>query len=233
MDSSRNGIPTSSQMSKVMSNGKSEAGTGAPFYSYLEEKRFERELNRSLNTDHSVRPTSWGHALEGYVYEKFFQDAYWLVSNKTVVHESGLFAGSPDLVNDTTVGDIKCPWTLLSFMKTREALNAGVETLKIEFPEHFWQLVSNAILLDKNEAELIVFCPSKIELNAIREYVDGIDDINVFKYKFIVDLSDEELPYIPETSKVGNWIALKFEVKQEWKDQLMERVKLFNAKLKA
>lgn len=239
MDNIRTGIPTSSKMWRVMSEGRTKGEPGAQFYSYLEEKRFERQLGRCLFSEHNAREAAWGQALEGFVYEKYLSTEYWLQSKKTIVHESKLFAGSPD-VDDVKVGDIKCPWTLLQFMRLREnCLNGGVENFKKEHPDHFWQLVSNSILTKRDIAEIIGFCPKRSQLGdvdtvgTVRYHVDNIDDENPFKYKFIIDCQDKELPFIPDESPVDPIVRFEFEVKEEWKDQLITRVQLFTNKLNA
>lgn len=225
MSPKRIGRPTSSEIWKLLKEGKIKGNFSAPGLTYIEEKRFEKELCRSLSTDHNARPTAWGNALEGFVYNTELSLEYALVSSTTIEHESGLFCGSPDLISNDKVADIKCPWTLLSFMQLRQCLLDGSALgLKLEYPEYYWQLVSNAVLIGKDIAELIVFMPKKESLDAIREYVDQINEVDVFKYKFIVDCSDYELPYIPEDSAVESLVRFSFEVPTEDKEALIEAV---------
>lgn len=227
MDNSRNGLPTSSQIYKLMTNG-TKGNIGKPALTYIEEKKFERELGRSISTEQNARPTSWGHALESYVYNEYLPLEYKLQSNETIIHSTGMFAGTPDIISDKRVGDIKCPWTLLSFMKLKRSIETGIEELKESHPEYYYQLVSNAILTGKNEAELVVFCPKKSQLEDIRHYVDNLDTDNPFVYKFIVDCSDEELPYIPDECEIKSIQRIVFEVTEEEKDALWDRVVLAN-----
>ena len=225
MSPARIGKPTSSEIWKLLKDGKIKGNFSAPGLTYIEQKRFEIELGRTLSTDHNARPTAWGNALEGFVYNKELSLEYSLVSKTCLTHESGTFCGTPDIVKNYSVGDIKCPWTLLSFMQLRQCMLAGSALgLKIEYPEYYWQLVSNALITGKDYAELIAYCPKQDDLDQIREYVDQINEVDVFKYKFIVDCSDDELPYIPNESTVDPLVRFSFPILEEDKNKLLESV---------
>jgi hypothetical protein len=90
----------------------------------------------------------------------------------------------------------------------------------------YYQLVSNAILTDCNYAELIVYAPYKSELEIIRELARNIDVANPFKFKWISDASDDELPFLIDGGHYKNVNIMRFEVPFLDKQFLTERVLL-------
>ncbi len=238
MSNARHGNFSSSNIWKLMSNGKGADKNGndkngnplvgAPFKTYVQETRFEMRLGRALSTDVSSRPALWGTLVEAYVNDAHVGLEYELASTERLEHQFiAHWTGAPDLISDDCVGDIKCP-QLKNFCELSEICLAGdVFELKASYPEYFWQLVSNAILTDVDYAELIVFCPYQDELAAIRELAVEAGD----KFKFIFYAKDDELAYLPRDSFYKNVARLRFNVSGNVKEELSDRVELAVEKL--
>lgn len=216
---------TSSGISALMSVGKDKVSFGKPALTYIAEKNMERKLGRSLNTDQSSRPTSWGKVVELQVFELLGIE-YQLVSKETIEHPTlpEIWAGSPDLVKEGVVCEVKCPFTLKSFCQFADCKT--IEEIRENHPDgedYYWQVVSNAILTNSNEAELIVYCPYRSELASIREWVNNYDG-NQNPLAWISFASDYELPYLPDGGYYKNLNIFRFSVPQEDKDLLTQKV---------
>jgi len=214
---------SSSSISKLMTYGKDGKSFGKPALTYIAEKNMERMLGRSLNSEHSARPTTWGTLVEERVFELLPLE-YQLVSRERLVHpDCDSWVGMPDCVNETEVCDIKSPYTLKSFCELVDACNKGIEGFKEHSPEYYWQLISNAILTNRKYITLIVYVPYKSELDAIRELANNyLGDAN--KMAWIGFANDEDLPYLIEGKHYKNLNIFKFEVNEADKQELTERV---------
>jgi len=211
-------------------NPKSKARTikakdtpDSKFYTYVEEKYFERQLGRMLNSENYSRPTAWGTLVEEQAFNQLGLE-YSLVSKERYRHPdySDYWSGMPDIITEDLVGDIKSPWTMKSFCKLVEALE-DVKTFKEEYPEYYWQLVSNSILCDRPNALIIIYCPYQKDLVEIRKLAsDELDQ----RFAFINWAEDEELPYLIEGGFYNDLNTLEFEVPQEDKDFLTSRIEL-------
>jgi len=241
-------ITSSEGAAAVMTNGKAKGTLGKPALTYIEECNFERRLGRSIDTESNARPLTWGRLVEGRVFNILGLE-YQLVSSETIQHpEIEYWVGSPDAVKDNpftesegkTVVDIKCPITLKSFCQLVAplyedlydgGLSHGLIAINALRAEHrdgekyYWQLVSNAILTDSKFAELIVYCPYKSELDDIREIIQLGDGEMQSKYGWINWSNDDELPWIPDGGYYKNINVIRFEIPQEDKDALTERMK--------
>ena len=187
---------------------------------YMKELRYQRKLGRGLNSDHSARPTTWGNLVERRVFDLLPLE-YRLTSKETIIHPYiPYWAGSPDGFTDELVYDIKCPYTLKSFCELSELT---AENFKEEYPEYYWQLVSNSILTNKTKAELIVYCPYQSELQDIRNLCEDYDES--WKVFWIANSNDSELPYLPEKSEYKNLTKLSFDVSEEDQIALTNKIK--------
>src|SRR6185369_17941405 len=166
---------TSSTIAAIMSNGRSKGSLGAPALTYIEECNMERRLKRSLENDSNAKPLSWGKLVERRVFDLLGLE-YKLISENTLNHpDIDYWCGSPDAQKfdeGGTVVDIKCPMTLKSFCQLVDSSypdNAkdkdeprynGTVAMDIIRERHkdgekyYWQLVSNAILINAKFAEL-------------------------------------------------------------------------------
>lgn len=223
---------TSSQIYRLMSNGRAKDSVGAPFHSYLSEKQRERKLGRSLSLNKGNRSTAWGELMEWYVMSNYIGLNYQHHGKTTTVHPRiDCWAGSPDLVQTgVKVGDIKC-FEPDNFTKLADVLLLqDVDAFKDAYTAEYWQLVSNACIHDVPRAEMLLFMPYWSELGKIREWMDGPDapaEAETWKYKFIFDAPDNELLFVPDDcTAYTNLITFEFEVPIEDKAALEMRVKM-------
>lgn len=220
----RAGNFTSSEIWKLVTNDRTGKDFGKPALTYISEKIMEIRLGRELTKDHNAKPTNWGTFIEQRAFDCMGLE-YQLVSKERYFHpEIKHWSGMPDANTPDLVSDIKCPWTLKAFCELVDAIEKGVSVFKAEFPEYYWQLISNAILTKKTRAAIFVYCPYKSELEEIRVMAENYDgDQN--KIAFINWASDDELPYLIEGRHYKNLNSFEFDVPQEDIDLLTERVK--------
>lgn len=227
---------TSSKIVALMSNGKAKGTLGKPAWTYIAERNMERNLQRPLENETTAKALSWGKLVEKRVFELLGTE-YQLVSSETIMHPTIPFwSGSPDankFDEGRTVGDIKSPLTLKSFCQLVAPLYGNLTGLSaIEYirenhddgDKFYWQLVSNAILTDSKYGELIVYVPYLSELEEIREMVRMMDDAKQYRYYWINNAQDDELPWLKEGGYYKNLNVIRFPIPQEDKDALTERV---------
>jgi len=213
----RIGAFTSSEIYRLM-------GTDKVAKTYIDEKRFELKLKRSLDVEASTKPMNWGLALEQYVHDNYLDLGYELNSNVTLTHGKYPFwAGSTDNVNktDEVVCDTKC----LQPKKFCEVVDCLTECVKLgnlnlfkeEHKDKYWQLVSNACILRSlgtkiSYIEPIIFMPYESELDAIRQFVENNDWEEPWKFRFITESTKEELAYLPDDSEYKNINLFRFKL---------------------
>lgn len=244
MDLIRNGRFTSSEIGRLMKTDRKGTGFGADAITYITEKLYAIQAGRRIDNDINSKPTSWGNFLEQYVYETYFGfSGFELDSKKTIKYEGeieelhGFYCGSPDLIGADTVGDIKCPFTLKSYLQAYNCKD--IEELRENHPSgelYYWQLISNAILLNKSKCQLAFFVPSGIirdgqtetEIERIQAKIRGSEDKNMFWANF---KEIDDFPYIknPDTA---NFKLFEFEATEEAKSKLLDRVELAVTELK-
>jgi hypothetical protein len=220
MNPLRNGKITSSQVSRLM-------GAPKPQATYLEELKIARRMNCRISQETSARPTTWGKLVEKRVFDLLPID-YKLTSKDFIQHPLfEYWGGSPDGVSKDCVFDIKCPYTRKSFAQMYEMMEANdIQVFKKEFPEYYWQLVSNAILTGKHVAELIIYLPYLSELEEIRELATNNTDIDLeTKLFWIANSIDEDLPHQPNDSGYNNLKIYTFEILDCDIDILTEKIK--------
>lgn len=216
----RFGNITSSQIHRVVGAPKTKE-------TYLKQIRYERKMKTILSKDGNARSLVWGKFCEKRVYDLLPLE-YRLTSQNTLTHkEFDYWRGSPDGVTTDLVFDIKCPYTRLSFCELAEiCINENIELFKKEYPEYYWQLVSNAILTNKKLAELVVYLPNQSELVDIREMAMHCDDLELItKIYWIANGIDEDIPHQPNESDYKNLYQFKFEVLESEKEFLTEKIK--------
>jgi hypothetical protein len=220
MNPLRNGKITSSQVSRLM-------GAPKPQATYLEELKIARRMNCRISQETSARPTTWGKLVEKRVFDLLPID-YKLTSKDFIQHpQFEYWGGSPDGVSKDCVFDIKCPYTRKSFAQMYEMMEANdIQLFKKEFPEYYWQLVSNAILTGKQVAELIIYLPYLSELEEIRELAANNTDIDLeTKLFWIANSIDEDLPHQPNDSGYNNLKIYNFKILQSDIDILTSQIK--------
>jgi hypothetical protein len=226
-NAARIGNITSSEIVAMMSRDKTGKEFGKPAQTYIDECNMERKLGRSLNSEISAKPTSWGNLVEQRAFEVLGLE-YKICSSETITHPMiPYWSGSPDgnkFDEGKTVFDIKCPMTLKSFCTMADCKTIDEVRMNHKDGDKFyWQLVSNAVLTESKYAELIVYCPYERELDAIRELASNYDgDQN--KVAWIGFGTNDELPFVPEGGHYKNIYVIRFEVPQSDKDALTNSV---------
>ena len=239
----RNGYFTSSQMSRLCASLKSGLPSSA-FYTYVEETYYSIMLGRSLSVEINTVPVKWGRLMEcvlfGMVGLEYTMQHKNTITSKTLERHSG----TPDLEQKgVKVGEIKCYYPK-KFAELSICLGKqNIELLKSSFPSEYWQCVSNAILTGVDKAELLCFMPTKDKLIEVIEDINNGDllernGLNPSDYyfmstegKFLEEII-ESLPYLPEEAKLDSVNTFEFEVPQEDKDFLIQRVELAEAELR-
>jgi hypothetical protein len=221
---------TSSQIFRLMSKGRgsfSLENTGAAYHSYIEEKRLETRMGRSLGTEVHTQAMAWGKFMEMYVFSLIGIE-YKITSLTTDVHPTiKRWAGSKDLiVPGVKVSDIKC-YQPKKFGEYTDALLRGdVVELREKFPQEYWQLVSNAIINGVDKGEAITFMPYERELEEIREMAENYDGSDQWKYRFIAEGDKSSLPYLPNDGYYKHLNEFEFLIPQEDIDNLTARVEM-------
>jgi hypothetical protein len=224
MDQSRAGTFSSSNIWKLLSKDRSGKGLGAPGLKYLKQVNYERELGRAISVEHEARTTSWGNLCEKHVFQ-ILDTSYRYFAKKRFYHPSLPWTGCPDAVKDDTTSDIKCP-TIEVFCDKIKVLNQGIQKYKEEYPEDYWQHISNSVLLNLNGYDIkffepIIYCPYKKDLEKIREVASGVDDlIEQRKYYWVISSDDSELPWLPNDSSYKDLNVFKFEIPKQDQDFL-------------
>lgn len=230
--SKRVGNFTSSEIYRLMTVGTDRKSFGKPALTYIQEKKYEARLGRTLSLDRANKDALWGKFLESRVFELLDDTGYQLVEDRTIEHPTiPRWVGTPDLQHDrdSVVSDIKCyaPKAFCEYVDllTEAHKDNDTEMFKAEYPQQYWQLVSNSILLNTKYIEAIVYIPYYEELQAIRESVDMLDsEDDRRKYAFIKNSSYHELSYI-ERGYYKNLNIFRFAVPESDKELLTTRVK--------
>lgn len=218
---------TSSQIYKLLSLDKSKTMFGKPALTYIAEKNMEIRLGRSLSTEQGSRETTWGNLVEARVFELLGTE-YSYSSTETDIHPTKPFwSGSKDGLKhdeDVTVFDIKCPFTLKSFCNLADCKTIDEVVENHDSGEAYkWQLVSNAILSGAKFAELIFYVPYQDELSEIRDMASNYDgDQN--KFRWLDYATDSELPYLVKGGYYKNLNIIRFEVSEEDKALLTNKI---------
>ena len=228
----RNGYFTSSQMSRLAASLKSGKPSSA-FYTYVDEVFYETQMKRSCNVEVKTVPMKWGNLMECVLFSILGLD-YKMTHQQTITHPiySKNWSGTPDLIKEGfKIGEIKSfqpkNFAALSLCIAKK----DIDLFKSEFPKEYWQCVSNAILCDLPNAEIISYMPYFDELKEIIEKVEDTNfleanGLNLQDYYFLIQGNIEGLPYLPKESKIENITRFEFEVPQEDKELLTQRVEL-------
>jgi len=224
---------------------------GRSTISYIKEKVREEKLKRSLQAESNARPLIWGKVMERYVFERKLDTSYrdgnqqGRIQHATVDRWNGIPDTLRATVENNIVGDIKCPFSLTSYCDTIEAIEAGLDVYKVEKSENYWQLVSNACLVEYklnlpfNQGESIIYVPYASELPDIRDWIsqdftpenEGLTPFQCeWIYNQIVGLitsgQEPSFPYLPDASSYKDLTSWTFDIPQADKNLLTERVKM-------
>lgn len=220
---------TSSQMFRLASSLKSGNPSQA-FYTYIEEKLYERHLGRSLEMGAYSQSMAWGKFLEKRVNDNLGME-YSLISKTTFTHNKyDFWTGSPDfIVQGKKVAELKCfePKNFASYATS--LLSSDTEVIKENNPKEYWQLVSNAIIQGVPKAEALLYMPYESEMDEIRslaedpEYLMSINMMH-WEVRFITEKRNSELAVLPNDSKFPNLVRFEFDVPVKDAEFLINRV---------
>ena len=160
---------TSSQIHRLCGSIKNGEPSAA-FYGYIEEKMYERKLKRSVQSGGYSQPMAWGKFLEKRVNDNLGLE-YELISKTTFLNPKiSCHSGSPDfIVKGVKVAELKC-YQMLKFAKYTTALyTEDLTYIKTEFPEEFWQIISNSMIHNLPKGEAITYAPYESEMEELRE----------------------------------------------------------------
>lgn len=198
---------------------------------YIKKKAYERILGRSLEIEKYSNSMAWGHFLERFVFSEIGFE-WKILSNETKVYNRSLAASTDLLVPSVKVADIKCyePFKFVDYSLC--LINEDLERLKKYFKQEYWQLVCSAVVNRVDRAEAMAFMPTKEQLKEIRQMALDYEGSDAWKYRFIYERNELDLPYIPEGCELDPLNTFEFEVPKEDKELLLERVKLAEIELK-
>jgi len=191
----------------------------APFYTYVEEKIFERKLKRSLDTGAYSQAMAWGSFLEKRLNDSDALEGYQMQHKTTTVHHKHLFwAGSVDfLVPRIKIAELKCfqPKKFAAYVSA--LLTNDTEIIKKDFPAEYWQMVGNACIHKVPKMEAIVYMPYESEMDEIRESVEDPEYLSAigmqsWQVRFIAEKPNSELAVLPNDSEFVNLNRFEFEV---------------------
>lgn len=196
-------------------------GSDAVIKTYILEKKAERSLGRSVDLGATSQPLIWGKVAEYYCHKFHLGLEYSLISKQTVTHPKIKFwSGSPDAEKKETACEIKCyePKKFYLFSIALLQLKEGLITLdafKKDFKEEYYQVVSNAILLNKPKAELIAYTPTEEQLIQIRQEIEETNvlevlGIELWQGRFIYEKNIYNLSYIPTGIDYPNFVSYEF-----------------------
>lgn len=236
---------TSSEVYNLMSEGKGSQ-VGKPFYTYIRNKLFEHQAGRELTNSSNAKPTAWGTYMEKYVFENYLKYSKMDLESKNVIPYLGeieelhdFYCGTPDLIGANSVGDIKCPFTLVSFLIAFNCVDI-LELIKVhpDGEKFYWQLISNAILTGKDNCTLTFWVPrgyrieeygeEESEILRIHDQIKNCGDPTM---QWGLWADTEELPYLlnKETAQIKTF---EFEATKTEKQRLLDRLVLATKELK-
>lgn len=201
-------------------------------YTYITQKKQERKRKRSLDMNGSSSSTDWGDLMERRVFELIGLE-YIDTAKKTYIHPlfPKYWAGSPDLfIPSVKTGDIK-GYEPINFCKYADCLlQKDLDLLKSEFPKEYWQIVSNACIMGVSKGEIILYQPYDSEAKAIKELIEEIQDSLIvpnWNYQRIadnIDVGEIYNPFQPDDSDYPNLITWEFDIPEEDKEFITNRV---------
>lgn len=214
---------TNSNIWKLTTKDRTGKGFGAPALTYIEEKRAERCLGRSVDLGKDSQSTVWGKVAEHYCNLFHLDLSYTLMSKETKVHPKYKFwSGSPDAQKTQTACEIKCfepkkYFELSSALLSLKSKELTLDEFKKDFKEVYWQVVGNSILLNKPKAEIIAYMPTESQLAEMRKEIEETNvleklGIDPWKARFIVESEFYHLPYVPDAIEYPNFVNYEFVV---------------------
>ncbi len=250
---SRVGFFTSSQIGRLCGFDRTGKNPSVGFMTYVQEVQMERDMGLPINDESQAKNLIWGKLIESRVNNLLPSD-YSVSSQETDVNpEIPDHSGSKDGLRHSekkAVLEIKCPRTRKSFYNAvigmgecedvkyldriiRYAKNGkyAIDNLRKNHKDGedwYFQIVSNGVINGLDFGELVVYCPFQSELQEIRDEAQNYNgDIPLSALYWIGNnTNDDELVYINKGGKFNNLNIIRFEIPQEDKDFLIDRIKL-------
>jgi len=228
LSSLRNGNFTSSNNYKLCASLKNGEPSEA-FYTYVKEKMYERKLGRSLEMGAHSNSMTWGSFLEPRVFENL-PTTYQMIHKETFQHPDYTFlVGTPDFyIENIKVAELKCfePKNFASYVSA--LLTEDTEKIKKEHPKEYWQIVSNATILDVKLGEALVYMPYESELEELRELANDPEyyeplGLLGWQVRYIQEKNANELALLPNDSKFKNLNVFEFEIPNMDREFLIKR----------
>lgn len=233
----RNGNFNSSENFRLMKPGKSKGSWSVDADTFIDECNWERQAKRSIEVQSNAKPLTWGKRCESFAFKRIGIE-YTMMSDQTLQHpDIPYWVGSPDAYTSNVCADLKCPQQLNSFrqmsMPYYEKDNLVHESFTIEAlrenhkdgDKFFWQIVSNAILLNAvkglkiTKGQVIIFVPYEDELHEIQSSCEGNPD-----YYWIWSADKESLPYLNREGSYKNINVIEFDILDRDKQALTDRI---------
>lgn len=208
-----------------------DAGFAAGGLTYIKQRFQEAKRKRSVNTDAYSKAIAWGDIMEMYVYERKLDLSYEITSTETASHPKiKRWKGSTDLlVPRVKIGEIKC-YQPEKWCKYADCLLArDLKAFREDFPEEYWQIVSNAEIHQVKRGEAITYLPYDSEAGDIADFVHLYDGEDVWRYEYIFNSimrqdHTRQLPFQPDDSGYPDLVSWEFEIPREDAKYLTERV---------
>jgi hypothetical protein len=215
---------TSSKIFNLTKRDRAGQNWGAPAKTYIHEKQLEQKMGRTLDTDAYSQSMAWGILMEVIVFQ-LLGDEYQLCSKTTTLHPDSYlgkyWSGSPDLiVPKIKVSEIKCYQPKKFAMYNDCLLQQDVDLFKKEFPQEYWQIVSNCIIQKCSIGEAISYMPRKTELEKIRKLIEETNileahNLDPWMFRFITEKPIGKLAWIHDDGFYNNITKFEFTVPNE------------------
>lgn len=208
---------TSSNIYKLcasLENGKPSSA----YFTYIEEKIFERRMKRSLEMGAYGQSMCWGKFLEKRVNDNL-PFGYQMLHKTTKLHPKfDYVSGSVDfLVPGVKIAELKCfePKNFASYVSV--LLTGDTELIKKEHPKEYWQMLNNSQIHKTPKMEAIVYMPYESEMDEIRELAENpeyLSDIGMMHWevRFIAEKPISNLAVLPNDSAFKNLNIFEFDV---------------------
>ena len=152
----RKGKITSSEIHKIMSEGRGKESLGETGKTYLLEK--VSESLGGFTQGASGAALEWGVELEDLAVEMYEKRLNYKVEKASFISFSEFYGGSPDgLVKPDGIIEVKCPYTSTNHFK--HGLIKTPEAFKKVANNYYYQCISNMICADAQWCDFVSFDP--------------------------------------------------------------------------
>jgi hypothetical protein len=230
----RIGAFSSSSIFNLIKKGRGNEFS-APGLNYINEKNIEWKLGRSLSTKVYTPAIMWGYVME-VIVSLLLEKEYKTTTKDFRAHKdeefNEIWVGTPDFeIEGELIAETKS-YQLKKFSEYTDCLMRGdIEELRSNFPQEYWQIVSNCAINGYKVGEAISYMPYKEELQQIRLDIEETNFCELYGFephhlRFLVEKPINEFAYLKEGGYYKNLTRFRFEVPQEDLDFLTERVRL-------